>query len=476
MNIYIRRTLFILFITAFLIITPLTILYAAGYKVKIGWPPDFKQTLTKTGMFVFDTTPSGAKIFIDGEPSQLFFKKFYDESDSYIATPAKIKNILPGEYNVKMELPGYWPWEKKLTIEPGTSTYAEDIYLFKKNTPLLVANIIPESTNSSRMPVRKIVQSPNKKLFFILDEEKILIHNSEKGTSDSIPLSSLKRSIKANSEIIWSDNNEKILADKIIFNLRDLSKIIYLEDFITSGSENLTWNKDNSNEIYYRTDNSINSFNLASNRLTVLASGENYLSYQVEDSNLIFISLLNKTIKLKWLSLESKKISRELELPYSSDYKLINANHALINVYDYNHKILYLIDPALTINPIKEIINNIKYTSWVNDNKLLYANDFEIWLLEIDNAGPIARIGKKILTRISQPITSVLWHPNNNYLFFSTDKSLNVIEMDEREKRNVLELIKLDQIYSPYLDQKGEVIYLGATIDNQEGLYKLEIQ
>ncbi|MFA4941973.1 MAG: hypothetical protein WC582_05315, partial [Patescibacteria group bacterium] len=150
--------------------------------------------------------------------------------------------------------------------------------------------------------------------------------------------------------------------------------------------------------------------------------------------------------------------------------------HNLLNIYDAKHEILYLADPALPINPIKEIINNVKYTYWVNNDKLLFGNEFEIWLLNLDNSGPLTKSEKKILTRISQPINAILWHPSNNYIIFTTDKNINIIELDERERRNVTELFKTEKIYSPFLDQNGKVLYFGAKIGNQEGLYKLEIQ
>lgn len=107
---------------------------------------------------------------------------------------------------------------------------------------------------------------------------------------------------------------------------------------------------------------------------------------------------------------------------------------------------------------------------WINDNKLLYSNDFEIWLYDLNNHK------KTILTRISEPITGIIWHPSNNYVIYSTDKSINIIELDEREKRNITELICLDKISSLNLSQKGDILYFMAKIGNQEGLYKLAIQ
>ena len=133
MSLFTRRILYIFFIILFLIITPMVIFYAAGYKFNLTG-----IRFQRTGTFIFDTEPKGAKIFINGQPQQTFLKKYYSQEESFITTPAKIKNFLPGEYNIKFEFDNYWTWEKKLTIYPSTSTYAEDVYLFKKNLPMLL--------------------------------------------------------------------------------------------------------------------------------------------------------------------------------------------------------------------------------------------------------------------------------------------------------------------------------------------------
>ena len=107
-----RRLLYISFILAFLIITSSLILYATGYRIKLTWPIDFNQTFQKTGMFIFDTEPHGAKIYLNKKPQELFFKKIFTREESFIKTPTKIKNLLPGEYDITLELEGYWPWRK----------------------------------------------------------------------------------------------------------------------------------------------------------------------------------------------------------------------------------------------------------------------------------------------------------------------------------------------------------------------------
>ncbi|MFH1661554.1 MAG: PEGA domain-containing protein [Candidatus Falkowbacteria bacterium] len=344
MTLKIRRIIYMLFILAFFIITPIVIFYAAGYKINLKG-----AKIQKTGTFILDTKPDGAKIYIDSKPQQTFLKKYFANEKSFIKTPAKIKNLLPGEYNLKMELDGYFAWEKKLKIKEGQSTYAENIYLFKKNLPALI------------------------------------------------------------------EENEK---NEILKQLID-------DNLATS-----TFEKDKK---IYEIEKSINLTNL-----------------KITDST-------------------SKKLIKSIELP-GSNYEFINRDHKFLNIFDKNHDILYLIDPFSSVySPLRETINNIKLSYWVDDEKLLYANDFEIWIFDLKN-------NKKILlTRISEPIEKIIWHPGDNYVIYNAGNSIKIIELDEREKRNIIELIKLNKISSLYLNKKGDTLYFNAIINKQEGFYKLEI-
>jgi len=472
-----RRTLFIIFIIAFLVITPLVSLYAAGYKIKLSWPFRLSELLQKTGTLVLDTEPGSAKIYINDKPRRLFFKRYYNQEEASIKTPAKIKNLLPGEYTVKLELDGYWSWEKKLIINPGESTYAEDIYLFKKDLPAQIISLAAENQNFSRIPIKIIKQSPNKNSFFAANEEKIIILSPSGDIGNETSLASIETRLTENSPISWSPNSQKILVDKIIFEA-DNNQTINLNRIIGSNAANLKWDKNNVDTLYYQLPYSINKVSLNAKSTQTLLSGEQYLDYLINDNHIFFISQMDKTIKLKTATLRNKEIIQEIELPLSPDYKILNQNSEIIkradqdllNLYDAKHKILYLINPLSAINPVKEIINNIKYINWVDNKTLLYANDSEIWLYDLKTSA------KTILTRISQPINNILWHPSNNYIIYSTNEAIGIIELDEREKRNMTELIKLDGVYSLHLNNKGNILYFGAKIGNQEGIYKLDIQ
>lgn len=480
-----RQKLFILFVLIFFIITPLIILHAVGYRITLSWPIKFNQILQKTGMFIINTKPKGAIIYLNNKPQQLFFKKYFSKTESYLKTPDKIQNLLPGEYDVQLKLRGHWSWKKKLNIYPGQTTYIEEVYLLKKELPVQIFYTA----------IQKIAVSPNKKYSAILNnnqqitildlDNELQILTWPQAQDKVYPVKFASQVFNRAKFFCWSPDSQKILVNNNIIDLKNTKQSLDLNKLIGQNIENIKWNENNYNQLYYQYKNSINLFDFSNNKSAILMNGEKYLDYLIKDDYLFLITQIdehdnddiNKTIKFQTFSLKEKKIIQEIDLPYSPQYELLNERHKLLNLYDNKHKILYLIDPLANFSSLKKIINNIKYIQWVDDKKLLYANDFEVWLLDMDCDGEINRTSNKnLLTRISEQITNIFWHPNNNYVFYSTDKTINVIELNTvGNKRNIIELIKFDKIDSIFLNANGDILYFNAKIGNQEGLYKLAI-
>ena len=480
MSLKIRRFLYILFVIAFLIITPMVIFYAAGYKFDAGG-----ISFQKTGSFILDSEPQGANIFINNKPQQNFFKKIFANEESYIKTPAKIKGLLPEEYDLKIELEGYWPWQKKLSIRPGTSTYAEDVYLFRNNLPVSILS----------GEIKNLKLSPDKNKIAALLEGRLVIISVDDEEQIIFPIAEIGGDAENFS---WAPSGKKIIIGKSVFKIDNLisgqEKIYEFENL----NENMRWDAESDDKIYYSDKNSINMLALSTKSSKKIIENQNFtqlnktidtipdiksfngasstyltgfIDYLIKGEYLYLVAKNKDLTNLNIFKIGSGQLVRSISMPGSPNYHFINPQNDLLNIYDENHQILYLVDPLSYLqSPLAETISNVKYASWVDKNKLLYANDFEILLFDIAS-------GKKtLLTRISKAITSVIWHPSNNYVLYSTDDSINTIELDERESYNITEIIKLNKISFPQLNQKGGALYFYAVIGNQEGLYKLIIQ
>ncbi|MEI6597230.1 MAG: hypothetical protein WCL13_03450 [bacterium] len=189
----------------------------------------------------------------------------------------------------------------------------------------------------------------------------------------------------------------------------------------------------------------------------------------IKNNYLYLIIKSGSVISLEIIDAATGQNIKNINLRETGNYSFINAEQNLLNLYDNNHKILYLIDPLSSYRPLTEIINNVKTAFWANSNDLIYANDFEIWLYNLETKN------KTLITRISDTIKNAVLHPSKNYIVYSTEQTINAIELDEREKRNITELIKFESINSFVLAADDIIYFLGKT-DNSEGLYKFFIQ
>lgn len=119
-----RKVLFYLFFALYLVLCPIIILYALGYI----FTPKVEEGFAKTGLIHIETLPSNAFLSIGN-------KRYIER------TPATIRNLLPGQYDVKILLRGHRPWERKVQVEPGKAVNLEKVLLVPQSvkTRTLVA-------------------------------------------------------------------------------------------------------------------------------------------------------------------------------------------------------------------------------------------------------------------------------------------------------------------------------------------------
>lgn len=448
MGLKVRRILAIIFVLAFFIITPIVILYAAGYKLgKTG------LKLEKTGMLVFDSKPSGAKIYIDGKIQKTFLGNLNPlTEENYITTPAKIKNLLPGEYDIKISLDGYWDWQKKLTVNSGSANFAENIILFKKDLPIIL-----------QPDVQTAELSPDKNNLAILSGSNLFIYN----LSDDAIGQSFTGVEKNKNTLSWSAEGTALLCDNTIFNL-NTSERINLNNYFKN-AKNIKWDASDDKILHFQNNKNIYSFDSSSKKISTLIENKNINDYLIKNGVAFLISSLNGKINLDIYDTENGQLIRSISLPYAEKYSFINQTEKYLNIINENRGALYIIDYTSN-SPLLATISDVKYSNWVNSDRLLYANDYEIWFYNFS--------GNKqtIITRISNPIKKIISYTGDNYIIFSTENAINTIELDEREKRNITELIKLDEINSPVINRDGDILYFLGKIGNQQGIYKLNIQ
>jgi hypothetical protein len=437
---FFKNYLFHIFVFLFVVLTIIISLYASGYKFNLSWPLNFNKLLQKTGMLAVGTIPKNALIYLDDKAEVNSFLSWGQKN--YIRTPAKIKNILPGEYKIRFEEEGYWPFEKKVTIYSGQTTFLEDINLFRSDLSLLISSSTSET----------ISLSPNQKYIYIIDAKKVINLTS----GQTYEFNTTKGSV-----FEWLDNGDRLFSDGMILNLSKNSS----EDFKQKvGKETKNWFYDTSNNRFYYQNNNSLSY-ITNNNISVLSQeGENYLTFAAYSDHVFYISEQNNKLKLQDYSLKTQKIEQTLDLPSVAKYHL-SLEQGVINLYDSQNRTLYLINQG-EFNKVNTLKNIISW-QWINSEELFYNNDWEIHRFNRTNNRD------DLITRLGKNITKVIFNQKNNYLIFSSDKELNALDLKSGAITN---LLSTDKINDAWLDEKNDLIYFSATINNQAGIYKIITQ
>jgi len=443
-----RKILFFLFVVSFFTITPLVMLYAAGYKLNLS-----SRRVEKTGVLNIETLPRGAAIYLNGDlRTNANLAGIFGDSEP-ITTPAKIKNLLPGEYAVRLELSGYWDWERKIKINSGEAANLDEIVLIRKDLPLLVAASSGDTASLS----------PDKKKFIRLTERGSEIFFIKNETSAGL------NGADGIAEALWADDGSAVIIEKKLYAESDGWTGVDLAPALKKDYRLLKFDDTHSENIYFLSSDTVYrvvaGLNSAESVTKISGAAEDF---SVAGDRLAYVSRISSKVFLNIWNLRDAKTERSVELPFSPAYEFIDIGNGLISLLDKNGKILYIIDPAAFL-PIKQVIDSAENFGRIDGNNFLFANDFEIWKAGSGGAD------RELLTRLSQEVKDLIWHPDGKFIIFSTPDSINMLEISGSE-RKVTTLAKMDSISFPGLDESGESIYFFGSDKGVKGIYKLRIR
>jgi hypothetical protein len=159
-----------------------------------------------------------------------------------------------------------------------------------------------------------------------------------------------------------------------------------------------------------------------------------------------------------------------MDMPCSAGYKIVDYKNNLLQIQDERYNSLYLIHYKSPVFMIKETINNIKYFKWINEQEIAYANDFEIWSINLE------KNQKTLHSRISEKILGIDIHRESGSIIYYTDRDIKIINQEENTKISITKLTQLNQVSEIFIGENSENIYFDGQIGQQEGLYKLNIK
>ncbi|MBN1326277.1 PEGA domain-containing protein [Candidatus Falkowbacteria bacterium] len=455
-----RRLIMIGFILAFFIIAPILIFYASGYRIDIK-----REKVIKTGTLMMDGKDiKKANIYIND--------KLYDEP---FTEKIFIYNLLPGDYQVRLEKEGYYPWAKKISIYSNLTTFAKDIILFKKELPLSIID---------GQIVALTISPDSQKIVYLIDTDSFWeLYQYNPNTKENFFLARFSPGKRSSLDITTSSKKVLVNIDNkySIYDIENQKSRVDLTEIINFLPKNLKWDLQSDNLLFAYYKNAIYSIDIFGKKNEKIFEIKNYNinpEFYVEGKDIFYIQQENeKNILYKYNQnfYTTKKI---LELPKSENYQFIKNSNNYLGLIDIDQEKLHLIkkintDSEINIigsDPIKEF--SAKSAVWDLDGKqLLIYDDFEIYIYN-PNSGE-----ENIINRYGQPIKKALWYSNLKYIVLQFENSIQIIDLEiSNGTHAITEIIKSAQISDFYSDKEGKNIYFNGIIDKSGGLYKLKLK
>ena len=125
MNLRSRNQLLRFFVILFFILGPSAILFAYGWRLDLS---HFR--IVKVGGIFLKGLPFDASLYVDG--------RLLDSNGRKFLSGNLINGLLPKDYFIKVERPGYGAWEKTIRVEPSMVAETKPIVLIPMSSPAVL--------------------------------------------------------------------------------------------------------------------------------------------------------------------------------------------------------------------------------------------------------------------------------------------------------------------------------------------------
>lgn len=461
-------------IVAFFVLLIIILYYSLGYKYNIN-----NGKTVRVGAIITKTEPKKSDIYIDGK---LFKNNLLgDLFSDYV----KIENLSAGKHSIRITKNDYSTWEKNIKIEGGYITELKNVVLLKNNYKenMLLANIVINSESDNNIWVNnrrdKIAYQKideGKSNVFVFDTK----NNSQKAiiNFNILPLEKCENYNFDN--IVWSNDDTKIILkvncdgnySRYLVNLENKNRIYKLDTILDPNKkiEN-DWNFHFDKSLFYLKNNSLYKFDydkLKSEKIISNISGfsiiENFAYYfKIDDNNLYSINYLKPNTPKKIFTMNDNFNSN---LPS----KIIKSRKNTYLILSKSGN-LYFANENNKITFVNSFAESACFSN--NDKRIIYNNDHEIWVYYIYEK--ISQPSKKrhtneLITRYSGNINNIFPYKDEEHLFYQEGKIFKFIELDNRNKVNIFDILKLENGDIFYSKDDNSIYYV-----KNNGLMQIEL-
>ncbi len=437
-----------LFVAGFLITAPALILFTSGYRYN--WK---RQRIQKTGSIRVETEPAGARAYLDGVLQRR-------------VTPTSFSRLLPEDYRVRLEKQGYLSWEKTLEVRSGETTFATGIVMYKDALPRLVLG---------KDVALAAWDADGTDVAFVADDGQWQELAVLKAGGEPVLLARFAKDAYADARIEWSPSGDAILFTAVVDGatraLRFLpsspSSTLAVHEGFPKGRLQVRWSDDGSRIAVVSADG-IFSADPATGAVSPVR-----LEADVQDATFRGRTTfaLRKDVREDGTpSVALERVNGDAaavvaELP-AGDYRFLADDGRRVLAADARKRRVFVIDPSSG----EALPFDATGAAWEPKGKrLLLWNDFEIF-----TADP-ADGSRTLITRLSTPISGCAWSPAGDAVLFATANGVSLDELDDRDRRNVFDLIRFTNVGAFAVDPAANLLRFIGSVGNQRGVYEKDL-
>ncbi|MEY4723061.1 MAG: hypothetical protein RLZZ324_574 [Candidatus Parcubacteria bacterium] len=444
---FLRRALTVFFILAFCITTPLVVLYTSGYSYS--WK---KHRVEKTGIIHAVTTPAKAAILLNGETQAG-------------TTPYDFTRLLPEEYRVRFEAPGYFPWEKNVAVTSGETTFV---------TGTMVKDALPELRFPATPTASAFTDDAHGAAMITDDGARAMLVVQRSDRAAAVTLASLPTGAGRDAVITWApDAAHVLLAHRSgtpgVMAYDALGNAPSADLSAITGNRVITasWSDDGSRAIAV-TARGVYAVDPVTRTAVAAVPGLGIRDALMQGRTAYVLRAGEDAVTLERTTVSStgpSPVPDVLATLPSGGYRFLHrASPYLLLAEDVRGRII-----ALSPSDGSRLDDvNGSDARWLAGAKypLLAWNDFEITV-----ANPASRT-HQLVTRLSTPITGCAWHPSGESVFYATPTGIVNVDLDPREPKNAYELAKFTSVGAFAVDGAAGLLRFTGEVGNGKGLYE----
>lgn len=408
-------------VVLFGITVPIAIFMVLGYRIDL----DSKK-LVATGTLVVQTSPKDALIKINGEIQD---KK----------TPATLRYVLPGEYEMTLEKEGYSSFTKRITIHPrqvsSPQTPGIPIVLFFKS---------PEKTGSAQ---GVMVFSPDQKTSVAIKNDRLDL--SQNGT---IRTYDLNQTILKRTDATWKIEDQKNQASVVLVNdnrflLRqststatDITNLLGRVKILKTAVVN------DENLVVLGEDRNIYKYDAGKKTVTLILN--NIDTFTLTPDNTQILYAISNQVYSASLSTLKPVLIRDLETQNNiSEIEIIPAG----DIYAIARDELF----RITANTTQRLGNRVQGIKWYpSSQQLLIYNHNAVWIFE-----PSIDSQPRLVVRMNGAVSKPLLAPKIGYLFFMFENGIKSAPLDPVLQSESIDVLKDTPLMLDYwVDADGKQI------------------